>query len=220
MRQAARLAVAGLMIVVLSPLGGCAPGQCVGGRCYSAAELDALRHRTGDDYRKAAEKRAEQQRALQAEQQRALQAQREQEAPAQAQREQEAAAQEERTLKAAAAHVAADEARGYKHVSFEDFFLDYKTMPVGSKRAVKGYYRVFGSLETLAKVPYGDAWDNYPRVVLLTDSAPREVRAKLLDFKCRQVFCEVLLLGHTTLCTVTGIGRVRSDVCLAVDAMR
>jgi len=188
-------------IVLPFVLWGCGsmPSPYLPGR--SNADFEKLRERALEDNRKEAERRAEESRALQA-------------------RRAEMVAASAARQEAQRARIAAEEARGYKHISFEDFFLDYKTMPVGSKRAVKGYYRVFGNLETLAKVPYGDAWDNFPRVVLLTESAPREVRAKLLDFKCRQVFCEVLLLGHTTRCTVTWVSNpLRSDVCLAVDGM-
>lgn len=160
------------------------------------ASFEDLRARAIEDNRKEAERRAEERRA------------------AQAKRAEEAAAQEE-TLRA---RIASDEARGYKQVSFADFILDYKTMPIGSKRAVHGYYRVFGNFETLTEVPYGD---NPPRVVLLTDSAPREVRAVLQSFQCRQGLCKGVLLGHTVRCTITWAGNpMRSDVCLAVDGMR
>jgi hypothetical protein len=69
-------------------------------------------------------------------------------------------------------------------------------------------------------MPLGDTMDSVPRVVLLTDSAPREARAKLLSVPCRMAYCKVLLLGHTTRCTITWAGNpVRRDVCFAVDGM-
>jgi hypothetical protein len=217
MKTATRHAFAILAVAMLSLLAGCAAfaPACLVGTCHRAfdgvvvaadgkpvteegrairAQQDEVRKRAAEDKRLEAERRAEEWRALQARQ------------------VAEAAAQKE----AERAHIVADEARGYKHVSFTDFILDYKTMPVGSKRAVKGIYQSLGNLEILVASLINDT----PRVVLLTDSAPREVRAKLLDFTCRQIFCEVLLLGHTTRCTVTWAGRpVRSDVCLAVDGM-
>ncbi len=110
-------------------------------------------------------------------------------------------------------------ARGYEPVSFEDFVLDYKTVALGSKRVVGGFYQVFRDFETLAARPMESPAGNTPRVVVLSSSAPREVRAKLLQ--CRQQgICRVMLLGHTAKCTVERFGYlVREDICLAVDGM-
>jgi len=110
------------------------------------------------------------------------------------------------------ARIAEDEARGYKHVAFADFYLDQKSLPLGSKRAVTGFYRVTGQLETLVDMPA----DNAPRVILVTESAPREARAKMLA--CRRSLCRGTFLGHTAKCEVTWLGNpLPIDVCLAVD---
>lgn len=109
----------------------------------------------------------------------------------------------------------ADEARGYIHVSLTDLFLDYKTMPLGSKRAVSGNYRMLGQLEALLDAP---PLETGPKIVLLTESSPRAVRARLLEHPCRIAYCKVMVLGHTVQCTVTQPGvLVRADVCFAVD---
>jgi hypothetical protein len=171
---------------------------------YPPGKFQLMSYRELEALRAADAREREARREQQTEQARAAEAKR--------------AEQEAARLEAERARIAADEVRGYKHVSFTDFFLDYKTMPVGSKRAVKGYYRVFGELETLAARPLDSTMDNIPRVVLLSDLAPRDVRAKLLASPCRPAFCQVLLLGHTTTCAIDRLGRpVRSDVCFAID---
>lgn len=118
---------------------------------------------------------------------------------------------------AAGARKTADEARGYVHVSFRDLFLDYKTMPLGTKRAVLGNYRKLGQLEALLDTP---PIETGPRIVLLTESSPRAVRARLLQHPCGIAFCKVVVLGHTVPCAVTQPGvPVRADICFAVDEL-
>ena len=122
--------------------------------------------------------------------------------------------QQLRVAEATRKRMVEDEDRGYKHVAFEDFFLDHKTIPLGSKRAIKGFYQVSGEFETLV----GRYMPNAPKIVLLTDSAPREVRTKLL--RCRHSVCPTTVLGHTTKCSVTWLGTpVSINVCFAVDSI-
>src|SRR6266571_2541421 len=99
-----------------------------------------------------------------------------------------------------------DEALGYKHVPFADYMLDYKTMPIGTKRAIAGFYRVNGQLETLVENWFPDA----PEIILLTETAPREIRKRLLE--CRRGYpCRMIVLGHTSRCEVTWLGRPVSN---------
>jgi len=123
-------------------------------------------------------------------------------------------------LKKAEARIAADEARGYKHTTFTDFFLDYRTIPLGSKRAVSGLYQVFGEYETLTEIPSDNPWAGTPRVALLTATAPRDVRERLLVYVCRAAFCPVVLLGRTVSCTIRHLGgQARNDICFAIEEM-
>jgi hypothetical protein len=123
-------------------------------------------------------------------------------------------------LKKAEARIAADEVRGYKHTTFTDFFLDYRTIPLGSKRAVSGLYQLFGEYETLTEIPSDNPWGGTPRVALLTATAPRDVRERLLVYVCRAAFCPVVLLGRTVSCTIRRLGgQARVDVCFAIDEM-
>jgi len=178
-----------------------APGQYRTVTYRELAELNAQKAREDEARRK--------QRAEQEEEEKEVRKAK------QAELEKQDAAQRE----AARARIAADEARGYKHILFTDFILDHKTIPLGSKRAVSGLYQVFGELETLTAIPTDSLADNVPRVFLLTASAPREVRAKLLAFPCRPAFCPVVLLGRTTSCTIKWwFGNpVRNEVCLAIE---
>jgi hypothetical protein len=117
--------------------------------------------------------------------------------------------------------IEADEARGYKHVPFDDLFLDYKQLPVGSKRAVAALYQVFGQYETLTALPSESAFDGVPRIPLLTDKAPRDVRKRLLAPMCRTAFCKVVFLGRTAPCTAlrTRFGDTHRTTCFVVEEM-
>ncbi len=237
MDQATRLALAGVTVAVLSLLDGCARLRCLAEQCYSGpdgvittadgtpvteegrakrAALAELRARAAEDNRKEAERRAEEWRAYQAR----LEAMR---------AEQEAAQKEGEDKRKA--RIAAVEARGYKLVSFRDLYRDLKKMPIGSKRAVVGWYRIDGRLETLSAGVYekmaaaplrqglNDGIDlSYASVFLLTDKTPRALREKLRAPPC-PALCEAFFLGHTTYCTLTDSFTIggRTGVCFAVD---
>lgn len=139
-----------------------------------------------------------------------------------AQRERERAAQsaayevqrkrEQQELAAAVAkHIQEDEALGYKHMSITDFQLDNKTMRPGAKLALSGIYQRSGQLETLK-----EGWlPNAPKAFLLTDSATRETRARLL--RCIG-YCPLTVVGHIAKCSLTWAGNeVSNKVCVVVE---
>jgi hypothetical protein len=137
-----------------------------------------------------------------------------QEAIRQAQARSELQARQDRQAQAVRERIAADEKRGFKHVSIKDFLLDSKTVPLGTKQAVTGFYVVYGKLEALSEAPA--IRDYFPHIFILTDKAPREVRAKLLN--CRVGPCRLVLMGRTAKCVITVLGApTTTDVCLAVD---
>jgi len=137
-----------------------------------------------------------------------------QEAERRARAEQARNAEIERNQKMVEARVAADEARGYRHVELKDFVLDRKTIALGTKRAMTGFYAVAGQLEALSAVP--EIHDRFPYAVLLTNSASRKSRERFLN--CRTGVCRLTVLGHTTQCVITAFGMpTRTDVCLAVE---
>lgn len=104
-----------------------------------------------------------------------------------------------------------DEALGYKHMSITDFQLDNKTMRPGAKLALSGIYQRLGQLETLK-----EGWlPNAPKVFLLTDSATRETRARLL--RCIG-YCPLTVVGHIAKCSLTWAGNEMSNnVCVVVE---
>jgi hypothetical protein len=105
-----------------------------------------------------------------------------------------------------------DERNGYKHMSFTDFQLDNRSMPPGSKVALTGFYQVSGQVESLVETPIPDAF----KLVLLTETAPRESRKRFLE--CRNGICRMTVLGHTSTCEITWLGKpVSKNVCLVVD---
>ena len=106
------------------------------------------------------------------------------------------------------------ETRGYKYLTFTDFELDAKSMPLGKKLAIKGVYQAQGQIETLAESISPDALS----VLLITDSAPRPTRKWFIECRRAGMFCEMTVLGHTSKCDVTWLGHyVSTKVCLSVD---
>lgn len=119
--------------------------------------------------------------------------------------------EESRTL-AIQSRLQDDERNGYRHMSFTDFQLDSKSMPLGSKVAMTGFYQASGQLESLVETPIPNAF----KLVLLTDAAPRESRKRFLE--CRNGLCRITVLGHTSTCEISWLGKsVSSNVCLVVD---
>jgi TPR repeat protein len=106
------------------------------------------------------------------------------------------------------------EARGYKFLTFTDFELDAKSMPLGKKIAVTGLYQVQGQMETLAERLSPDALS----VLLITEDASRPTRKQFIECRRIGMYCTLTLLGHTTECNVTWLGHyVSTKVCLSVE---
>lgn len=211
--------IAGVVVVVLS---GCA-GTALDSECWRQGQQTCVMDPryglvTSDGRAVTPEGKIKQARDEEAQRQRVNEARKEAENRAEWERAQKEklARQQDKEEQAARRRIAADESRGYRHVSFGDLFLDYKSLPLGSKRAVKAIYQVFGQLETLSGMPVDGPFSSAPTIIALTDAAPRDVRAKLLS--CRRIICPAVFLGHTVTCTVTKDGRrLPIHVCFAVD---
>lgn len=189
--------VAGLLVTVLMP--GCVPQQPAtvyesGGKfhVWTQAQIAA-------DMERDRESEAQRQRDLVA-----------QNAAIDAARQQEQRQRQE----ARARQTKADDDLGYQRMGFVDFQLDGKTMPVGSKVSVSGFYRSNGDLETLAASFMPDSAE----VVLITDGAPRDVRKNLIA--CRgPAPCPLTVLAHVSKCTVTFLGTQSNEAaCLVVES--
>jgi hypothetical protein len=190
------------LMMIVSVCAGCQPRYSaqVGGETVvgTSEEVSAAIRRDQQRRQQEAEERANELKRQRAEQSAIYEANRMKE--------------NERLAAAIQKKVEEDESLGYKHMSFTDFELDKKTMRQGTKLAVKGFYRAKGKLETLAETILPTATE----IVLLTETAPRGTRKRLLE--CRDRFCSMTVLGHVEKCNVTWLGRpVSSEVCLVVE---
>jgi hypothetical protein len=121
-----------------------------------------------------------------------------------------------------------DKSLGYTLVSSEDFLLDGKQLArTGGKLALQGFYVKMGATERLfpSQRAAASAIQGGPSlgVALLTDDAPRELRAYFL--KCNspgrsQLGCAVRVRGHATMCERTTLVGSESLPCLAVEGGR
>jgi hypothetical protein len=119
-----------------------------------------------------------------------------------------------------------DLANGYTYISFTDLHLDYRSMPLGRKLAVTGFYRSTGrspgQYETLAETFLPGALE----VILITNTASRAARERMLTCRnypdARSMICPMTVLGRISKCDVTFLGnRVSTDnVCLVVENAR
>jgi hypothetical protein len=121
---------------------------------------------------------------------------------------------------------AADEARGYPHITVETFMLDGKDLAsVGAKAAIAGAYVREGNLDNLyadRRALFMARQDNsQPNVPLVTDDASRDFRQQLL--RCQSdasshLGCLVTVLGHATTCKLSNaFGAGREEPCLTVE---
>jgi hypothetical protein len=118
-----------------------------------------------------------------------------------------------------------DEVLGYKHMLFSDFQLDSKTMPLGKRLKITGFYQVTGQLETLVETLVGTRMPNAYRLFLLTENSPRETRKQLLVLRngaCGVYgICRMTVLGHISKCDVTWYGNfLPNTTCIVVDEIR
>ncbi len=123
---------------------------------------------------------------------------------------------------------AADEARGYRRISFETFMLDSRDLVTEAARvSLSGEYIRRGNQDVLyankgAAMNATRGGMHPPEVPLLTEHAPRAFRKLLLscqsDPGSTQFGCTVTVLGWITTCTWTApFGRSREEPCLAVE---
>jgi hypothetical protein len=124
-----------------------------------------------------------------------------------------------------------DKSLGYTFVSSEDFLLDGKQLArTGGKLALQGFYVKMGATERLFPSQIAAAFATQRGtsaslgVVMLTDDAPRELRAYFL--RCgslpgsSQLGCAVRVRGHATMCERTTLVGSEALPCLAVEGGR
>lgn len=158
--------------------------------------------------------------AKQAEEQREAQ-----ETLAAVQAQQEAAQKEaeaERELRATA-----EAKRGYKQVSFEIFQLDGKDFAkVRQKVAIDGGYVRIGQIDFIMPTPVATMMAQKGRgtdqgIIILSDRAPRSVRARLIgcrgDYVTAQVGCPLHILGHAAMCDHVTFARDLSEPCIDIE---
>jgi hypothetical protein len=124
-----------------------------------------------------------------------------------------------------------DKSLGYTFLSSEDFLLDGKQLArTEGKLALQGYYVKMGAAERLFPSQMAAAFATQGAtsvslgVALLTDDAPRELRAYFL--RCgslpgsSQLGCAVRVRGHATMCERTTLVGSEALPCLAVEGGR
>lgn len=134
-------------------------------------------------------------------------------------------AREQRLAEARQKQIQEDEAKGYKHLSFNDFHLDHKSLPLGSKVAITGYYRASGSTSNQSEILASNFLPNALEVILITDKASRGARQLMLTCRshldARSMVCPLTIFARVSKCEVSYLGRrISTDVCLAVEAAR
>jgi hypothetical protein len=115
---------------------------------------------------------------------------------------------------------------GYETISFEDFALDKKDLiRTGKKIAVVGYYRKIGNIDEFFPSNFAamqsDAMPSSLRIFLLSDEAPRALRAYFL--RCSSspgiatMGCWARIRGRASTCEHTVFGHSQEQVCFIVD---
>lgn len=140
-----------------------------------------------------------------------------------AQEEARAASQAEADSREAAAAMRL-EAAGYKHLTIADFRLDEKTMPVGKKIFIKGYYESRQGWQHLTNCPQElNCGEMRYAIPINTDSAPRDTRKALQDLerhnRCSTGLgaCALTLIGKVDRCTYTEWGVQKVAPCIFMD---
>lgn len=107
-----------------------------------------------------------------------------------------------------------DTALGYKHVTVEDFLLDYRETPRGSKVVLEGYHYALGRMETISDSP-----QSTQPVYLDTTGLSREARKSLLECHSHSFpYCGITVWAHTG-CVMTAFGQTTEAPCLIVDGV-
>lgn len=117
------------------------------------------------------------------------------------------------------------EKQGYQAMAFDDFKLDGKKLAgSNAKILMQGFYKKFGDVETLQ--PSGLAVaivrerGNDNGIPLLTDDASRNVRKYLLqcgDDMRAPLGCQLTVIGHASMCTMTNLVGSKNVPCLVVE---
>ncbi|HEY5305169.1 MAG TPA: hypothetical protein VIJ52_00680 [Pseudolabrys sp.] len=122
-----------------------------------------------------------------------------------------------------------DQKLGYTSISFEDFVLDGKDLAKTEKKiALLGTYIKLGNVEYVfpsqiaaMMANNGTAAANSMRVGLLTDDAPRELRAYYLRCNSSPASsvqgCWTRVRGHATICNQTMLLHSETVPCLVVE---
>jgi hypothetical protein len=145
--------------------------------------------------------------------------------------EQTRLAEEKRARDEQQRRIEEDRSLGYAFISSEDFLLDGKKLAsTDAKVALQGMYVKTGAVERLFPSPVAAVMATRGStsatlgVVLLTDDAPRELRAYFL--RCgslpgsSQLGCPVRVRGHATTCERTMPSGQEAVPCLAVEGGR
>lgn len=119
---------------------------------------------------------------------------------------------------------AADERKGYTKLTFEDFRLDEKTMPVGKKIFINGYYEgkqgwqhitnCLGALHCIAS--------RYVIPVNI-ETAARDTRKRLIEYQETRGcwtgigVCMFTILGRVSRCSYTEFGSFKVSTCIELD---
>ena len=116
--------------------------------------------------------------------------------------------------------------QGYKPITFEDFKLDGKQLASSeAKVMMQGFYQKLGNIELLQ--PNGvtvaiarSNGDSGNGIGLLTEDATRDVRKGLLQCGDPMIYplgCQMTIIGHTSMCTMTTLVGSKSVPCIAVE---
>lgn len=145
---------------------------------------------------------------------------------AQLQREHEAQQKQQAYQTEAAGKLSSAQRRGYQSISFDDFKLDGKKLAAsGAKVMMQGFYQKLGDIELLQPTGVAVAvarnrGNDGNGIGLLTDDASRDVRKGLLrcgDPMIAPLGCQMTIIGHATMCTMTTLVGSKSLPCLAVE---
>jgi hypothetical protein len=111
-------------------------------------------------------------------------------------------------------------AKGYRKISGKDFKLDGRELAVAeAKVSIFGTYSAIRGNDFLI---VGGSFADPVLIGLLTEAAPRETRARLLDCQEKPIYysfngCAITLLGTATMCTRTSIVSKTDEACLSVE---
>jgi hypothetical protein len=142
------------------------------------------------------------------------------------QREHETQKRQQEAQTEAAAKLSSAQQRGYQSISFDDFKLDGKKLAAsGAKVMMQGFYQKLGDIELLQPTGVAVAvarsrGNDGNGIGLLTDDASRDVRKGLLrcgDPMIAPLGCQMTIIGHASMCTMTTLVGSKNLPCVAVE---